>query len=260
MNQDLTTASHLFNQVLDAYQTGQLSEAIRFWTEAKTIYLRFYMEMEVANCDVNIGVVLLNLGQPQEAIEHLQRAKATCLRLGLNERATDCDSYIAIALRDPGQRDARHEPEWLEPHKRGVACLQGFEYGLAKRCFEQSLKLATDKGHKMGIAASQQALGQIYGSAHEFKLARDLLDKALTTFRAIRLSKGLVGTLLEIAKVDIFEGLPENVWGPKLNEAKQIAVSARLPTEPLEQWIEIGRGQTVYMHVDSEEVRRQLGL
>ena len=38
---------------------------------------------------------------------------------------------------------------------------------------------------------------------------------------------------MELAKVDIFEGLDETVWGPKLREARDLAVRAGLATEGL---------------------------
>lgn len=155
----------------------------------------------------------------------------------------------------------KDQTKWLEHHKRGVIHLQHpLEYGDAKRCFEQSLKVATDAGSKMGVAASQQALGRIYLDAHEFGQARALLKEALAAFYALGIAKGRVGCMLDIAKIDIFEGLPERIWEAKLSEAKRIALSAGLPTEPIDSWLQLGKRQARLIVVAPEDVRMQIGL
>jgi hypothetical protein len=57
----------------------------------------------------------------------------------------------------------------------------------------------------------------------------------LKTFYALNSPKRRAMILLELAKLDIVEGGPEAIWGPKLAEGEKLAMVAQLSTAVFDQ-------------------------
>lgn len=166
--QDLTQQTLYYGDLANAYQElGQLELAARASRRAIALSEMLQLQVQTANAENNLGLVLTRLGDLGGAQRHLERS------LALTEGAPRLRSHVLLSLGELKLAQGRHD-------EAVAACREGIEVA------EEMDQDATAAEGRIWLGRALDAEGDEAGCDREFKSAIAMLDRLKLSERATR--------------------------------------------------------------------------
>lgn len=161
MNQDKLIASDLGTRGQEAYEAGNVEEAMHLWTEAQVLYALLGHFKEAALCKVRIGIAHIALGNADRAIRFYQEAQEVFLNLALDPERADCETNIGVVLGRLGMPER------------------------AKEYFERAREIYFYLGLEKDVADCDLNIGAALSTMREWESSIEHIERAYRTFLEI---------------------------------------------------------------------------
>ncbi|BAU10738.1 TPR repeat-containing protein [Leptolyngbya sp. NIES-3755] len=213
---DKQRADRLFQQGLDQYQSGQLSQALKTWQEAQLLYQQLNDRVGEGQTAGAIGAVHLTLGNYRQSIPYSKLFLSTAPDPQAKAQAL---SNLAIAFQSIGD----YLPA-IEYHKQAIAIIQTLkdktaegrmlsllgnayemlgDYGTATSHYNQSLTIAQQLKDTAGEASALENLGSIAANLKQYDEALQRYDQALKLARSSNNRTQEISILMNIGSIYI---------------------------------------------------------
>ncbi|MEL7433304.1 MAG: tetratricopeptide repeat protein, partial [Chloroflexota bacterium] len=176
-------AASLNNIGVIASSLGKFQEAIRYHDDSRKIKTDIGDHFGVGNSLQNIGIAYMNLGVHEAAKRYFEQALV--IAQAMNHRVGEADIHNALGL---------------------IIRRLGGDLGIAREHLEKAIALATEIDDKLGIALAQSNLGDVLIGLDDIDSARETLQDALDTARAINATQPLLRTLMWFGKLQSLAG------------------------------------------------------
>ena len=161
----------------EIYNTNNLSEALKWFKEAKVSYENANLPRRIAGMEVNIGNIHNIMGQFEEATKHWEIAS------GLNQSIGNLDQEGVLLL------------------NRGIFYFERCQLELAIEMYENALKIFLSLGSFQNQGLALFNMGESYLYLCEYQKAYLSLNEALSIFKERNLPEEEADTLFMLSKL-----------------------------------------------------------
>lgn len=196
-----TQASRLYQQGIEQFRRGELSEALKALEQAVVLFKETGNYPRQAGTLNSIGAIYNRLGQPSQALNFYQQALA--IQTTNNQTWGMGITYISIGLFHAD---------------RG-------EYNQALHYYERALETFQKIGYSLGEGTVLSHIASIYFQKGEYPKALEFYQKALQSFRIIY---ELIGKGERIGQPNLLDPSAFTITGYRINEANTLTNLGRV--------------------------------
>jgi len=212
-----SAVDHLMQQGNQAYQSGQLEAAVKFWQQAHTGYEKHQNRAGEAIALANLGAVYVALERYRDAIAALEAFLPLAYSWGNRQGEAQALGNLGIAYKELGNYD-----QALQSHRQAGKLMRSLgdraglgqvlvnlgnvfealgDYENATIAYQQSLNLAQQRGDRAGEGVAQGNLGGVYANLGQHEKAIVAQTNSLALAKATGNREGQASTLINLGSV-----------------------------------------------------------